>query len=148
MAEPNGAPQDVTATDPASLVRSFLAALERLDIDAAVAMVDDDIVYENKGLPKVRGRAQFSRTMSLLARDGNGFEVRMANLAVDGATVLTERVDVLVIGPVRAEFWVCGTFEVRDGRIVLWRDYFDFVNVTLAFVRGAVRALLERRSLM
>jgi len=48
-------------------------------------------------------------------------------------------------GPVRgvaAEFWVCGTFEVRDGKIVLWRDYFDWGTFLMAGVRGLGRALL------
>ena len=42
-------------------------------------------------------------------------------------------------------FWVCGTFEVRNGRIVLWRDYFDYANFVWAFVKGTFRALLGRR---
>jgi limonene-1,2-epoxide hydrolase len=28
-------------------------------------------------------------------------------------------------------------FEVRDGRITLWRDYFDFLDI----LKGTVRAL-------
>ena len=48
--------------------------------------------------------------------------------AVNGASVLTERTDVLVIGPVRMQFWVCGVFEVHNGRITLWRDYFDLAT--------------------
>jgi limonene-1,2-epoxide hydrolase len=28
-------------------------------------------------------------------------------------------------------------FEVRDGRITLWRDYFDFLDI----LKGSVRAL-------
>jgi len=43
---------------------------------------------------------------------------------------------------VAAEFWVCGTFEVRDGKIVLWRDYFDWGTFLMAGVRGLGRALL------
>jgi limonene-1,2-epoxide hydrolase len=30
---------------------------------------------------------------------------------------------------VRLEFWVCGTFEVKNGKITLWRDYFDTATV-------------------
>lgn len=134
-----------TATDdPATVVRSFLAALEALDAAAAVDMVADDILYHNKGLPAVRGKVQFERAMGLLARYCDGFEAHIENLAVDGDTVLTERVDVLRVGRVSAELWVCGTFEIRDGKIVLWRDYFDFVNATVGLVRGVVRAMLDR----
>ena len=38
---------------------------------------------------------------------------------------------------------MCGTFEVRDGRITLWRDRFDFFDVVRGFVVGGARALLE-----
>ena len=80
-----------------------------------------------------------------MARFGSGFEARIHNIASDGAIVLTERTDVLVLGRVEAAFWVCGTFEVRNGRIVLWRDYFDFANMLWAFAKGAVRAVVGRR---
>lgn len=137
----NGSPNPT----PESVVRDFLGALERLDIEAACALVSDDILYENKGLPAVRGRAQFDRAMASLARYMDGFEARTHNLAVDGDVVLTERTDVFHKAEFRAEFWVCGRFEVRDGQIVVWRDYFDFVNVTLACVKGLVGLALERR---
>ena len=80
-----------------------------------------------------------------MARFGSGFEARVHNIASNGPIVLTERTDVLVIGRVEASFWVCGTFEVHNGRIVLWRDYFDYANFVWAFVKGAFRALLGRR---
>ena len=39
--------------------------------------------------------------------------------------MLTERVDVFVLPNVTIELPVMGTFEVRDGKIAKWRDYFD-----------------------
>ena len=56
--------------------------------------------------------------------------------------MLTERVDVLRYRAVAVEFWVCGTFEVRDGRIALWRDYFDWTTFLVATARGLGRAAL------
>jgi limonene-1,2-epoxide hydrolase len=123
------------------VVRSFLQALERLDIDAALEMTDPGIEYQNVPLPPARGRAAFERQMRVFERRFTGFEARLHAIAANGGTVLTERTDVIEVGRLRADFWVCGTFEVRAGRIVLWRDYFDYVDVTVAFARGAVRAL-------
>jgi limonene-1,2-epoxide hydrolase len=127
------------------VVRDFLRALERLDIDAAVALLDDDVVYQNVPLPPARGRRAVEKQLRMMAKYGSGFEARIHSIAADGAVVLTERTDVIEVGRLRADFWVCGTFEVRDGRIVLWRDYFDYANLLWAFVRGAVRALLAGR---
>lgn len=131
---------------PETIVRAFLEALEHLDVDAACAMVADDIVYVNKGLPAVRGRAQFERAMGFLAKYCDDFEGRINHLAVEGDIVLTERVDLIGRGGFRPEFWVCGTFEVRDGKIVLWRDHFDFVNVTMACLRSLASMGLRRLS--
>lgn len=146
-------PQTDTATnggpntgrhDPATVVRDFLAALEELDIDRALALAAPEIVYHNKGLPPARGFAAFERQMRSLGRFATDFEARIHNIATEGPIVLTERTDVIAVGRFRAEFWVCGTFEVRGGRIVLWRDYFDFANVTLGMLRGLGRAALGR----
>jgi limonene-1,2-epoxide hydrolase len=47
------------------------------------------------------------------------------NIVADGDVVLTERVDVFVLPNGKVELPVMGTFEVRDGKIAAWRDYFD-----------------------
>ena len=81
-----------------------------------------------------------------MARRGIGFEVRFHHLAVDGQVVLTDRTDVLTYRRFRMEFWVCGTFEVREGRIVVWDDHFSMTNFVGASVRGLVRAALLGRA--
>jgi limonene-1,2-epoxide hydrolase len=135
---------DVSTTTEIEVVQEFLAALEDLDIDRAVALLDDSVVYQNVPLPPARGLRAVEKQLRWLARYGSAFEVRYDNVAANGGIVLTERTDIITVGRVSAAFWVCGTFEVRDGRITLWRDRFDFVDVTWAFLRGAVRALLGR----
>jgi limonene-1,2-epoxide hydrolase len=127
------------------VVRAFLAALERLDADAALDLLDPGIVYQNVPFPAARGERAVAKQLRGLAKYCSGFEARLHNVSADGPIVLTERTDVLEVGRLRADFWVWGHFEVRDGKIVVWRDYFDFANVTWAFLRGVVRALLPRR---
>lgn len=132
---------DPTATGTeVEVVRAFFAALERFDIDAVLDLSDPAIVYQNVPFPPARGRDEFGRQMRWLQRYATGFEARIHTIAADGATVLTERTDVIERGRFRAEFWVCGTHEVVDGRVVLWRDRFDFADLTAALVKGAVRA--------
>jgi limonene-1,2-epoxide hydrolase len=52
-------------------------------------------------------------------------EFRVLHLAAAGDVVLTERVDVFRMPSTTIELPVMGTFEVRDGKIAAWRDYFD-----------------------
>lgn len=127
--------------DNAHTVEVFLAALQDQDIDAAGAVLDEHLVYQNVGFPTIRGRA---RAMKLFrSMEGRaGFEVKIHRIAVNGSTVLTERTDALVFGRVRLQFWVCGVFEVTDGRITLWRDYFDMFDFTKALAREVLGAVV------
>jgi len=52
-------------------------------------------------------------------------EFRVLNLVADGNVVMTERVDVFTLPNKAVELPVMGIFEVRDGKIAKWRDYFD-----------------------
>jgi limonene-1,2-epoxide hydrolase len=131
-------------SDPTSTVTAFLAALERLDAAAALELAADDVVYQNVPLPPARGIAALEKQLRWLTRYSTGFEARVHHIAADGPIVLTERTDVLKVGSWEAEFWVCGTFEVRDGRIVLWRDYFDWTTFLAAGARGAGKVLASQ----
>jgi limonene-1,2-epoxide hydrolase len=123
--------------DNARTVESFLYALQDEDFDTADSVLADNIVWQNVGFPSIRGRDRIIR----LFRRGEGrlgFEVKIHRIAAEGDTVLTERTDALILGPLRLQFWVCGVFEVHAGRITLWRDYFDFFDF---FVKAPLRGL-------
>ncbi len=126
---------ELTAVENTRVVEVFLNALQEQDFHTADCALDDNLVYENVGLPTIRGR---HRAMKLFrSMEGRmGFEVKIHRIAADDATVLTERTDALILGPLRVQFWVCGVFEVRDGRITLWRDYFDFLDMVKGTLRG------------
>ncbi|MFV0494431.1 limonene-1,2-epoxide hydrolase family protein [Mycobacterium sp.] len=133
MTEPMRATAE--STDNIHIVESFLDALQNEDFEAVESALDDDLIYENVGFSRVRGGR---RTAKLLRKmQGRiGFEVKIHRIAADGAAVLTERTDVLILGRFRVQFWVCGVFELRDGQITLWRDYFDTLDMLKATVRG------------
>ena len=114
--------------DNVRAVETFLYALQDEDFDTADRLLADDIEWQNVGFPTIRGR---ERIIGLMRRgEGRmGFEVKIHRIAAEGNAVLTERTDALVFGPLRVQFWVCGTFEVHAGRITLWRDYFDMLGL-------------------
>ncbi|GAB11306.1 hypothetical protein GOARA_067_00480 [Gordonia araii NBRC 100433] len=128
----------MATTDPVELTTEFLRDLASGRIDGALAVVGDDILYENVGFPAVRGKQLFSRVMRALNGRLVHFDAEILTAAADGDKVLNERIDLLSLGPLRLRFWVCGHFEIRDGRIVVWRDYFDFFDCTKAMVRALV----------
>jgi limonene-1,2-epoxide hydrolase len=124
-----------SSVDNARIVEAFLNAFQDQDFDTADSLLADDLVYQNVGLPTIRGGARVRKL--LRGTQGRmGFEVKLHRNVADGATVLNERTDAMVIGPLRLQFWICGVFEVHDGRITLWRDYFDFYDFGKAILRG------------
>ncbi len=128
---------------PTAVVERFLALLVAGDVDGAVELLAVDVRYQNVGLPTVRGRERVRRLFRAAMRQpGAGFEAYVHTISADGSSVLTERTDVLKVRRLRVQLWVCGRFDVHDGQIVLWRDYFDFVNFTLALGRGLLSTIL------
>ena len=56
--------------------------------------------------------------------------------------VLTERIDAIDIGRFRLQFWINGRFEVHDGKVTVWRDYFDYYDTTRAALRAVAGAVV------
>jgi limonene-1,2-epoxide hydrolase len=129
-------------SDPTTVVETFLAALAANDFATAGALLADDVVYTNVGLPTIRGRRGVIKALSPLARFGDCFEVYLHSVTTNATSVATERTDVLKFGPVRLQFWVWGRFDVTGGQITLWRDAYDYLDMTRALVRGLLGALV------
>lgn len=132
------------ATSPSLITREFLEALQAEELDRAMALLDKDVVYTNVSLPTINGRDSVHRLFRrLLGPVGFRVYFHAVGAADDDPTViLTERTDALVFGPVFVQFWVYGRFEVRDGQITLWRDSFDWRDITMGLLRGLVGAAL------
>ena len=131
-AEPTPAPADV--------VVAFLHSLAAFDIDGALALVHDDLVYMNVSLPTIHGRDRLERLARPVLRPGRmGFEVHLNHVATEGDVVLTDRIDELNFRRFASRFWVYGRFVVRDGRIAVWRDSFDWLDVTIGNLPRAGR---------
>jgi limonene-1,2-epoxide hydrolase len=129
----------LTTTDaPADTVVEFLRALTAYDVDAALDLVSDDLVYANVSLPTIYGRDRLEHIFRPWLRpDRMGFNVHLNHVATKGDVVLTDRVDELNWGRFATRFWVYGRFVVGpDSKITLWRDSFDWLDVTIGNLRG------------
>jgi limonene-1,2-epoxide hydrolase len=150
MAEPAGKPGGIAADQPGVdsapvlVVERFMEFLRRGDLDEAVALLAVDVRYENVGLPTVNGRERVRRLFGRAYDDGAGFDVVIHTICADGASVLTERTDFLTFRKLHIKLWVCGRFDVRDGQIVLWRDYFDFLDFNMGLLRGLLGVHLPK----
>jgi limonene-1,2-epoxide hydrolase len=127
-------------TTPGDVVAAFIAAIESKDIDAALALVTDDVSYENVPMSPVVGRDNVRATLEQFLGIVAEVDWPVSRQIVSGNAVVNERLDRFRIGDGWLELPVAGFFEVTDdGRISLWRDYFDMSSYTgqLATLMGA-----------
>ena len=127
---------------PEETVNAFIKAITSGDRDGAGALVADDLVYENIGfaptalveaLPTVHGRDAMLDFLAAM-QDADWTIHRSQEL---GQVVVNERTDRFTFGATRIEIPVAGIFEVVDGRITLWRDYFDAAVMTQQLSGGS-----------
>ena len=114
-------------------MRRFCASWAEGDLDAIVGAFTDDAVYHNIPLDPVTGPEAIRTFIEGFIGGVDSVEFQIRNIVGSGDVVLTERVDVFVAPGKRIELPVMGTFELRDGRIAAWRDYFDLQAFMSAF---------------
>ena len=115
---------------PGEIVTSFIHAVEAKDLDAALGLVDGQIEYDNVPMGKVFGPDGVRTLLEPFLAGCSAVEWvvhhQVEQDAGDGTgTVMNERTDRFQMGDRWVELPVAGLFTVRDGRITLWRDYFD-----------------------
>jgi limonene-1,2-epoxide hydrolase len=110
---------------PIDIVRRFCDAWSAGDIPALIEYFTDDAVYHNIPVEPVSGRDAIRTTIEGFTAGVEKVEFQVLHIVADGNVVLTERVDVFTAGTKQIRLPVMGTFEVVDGRIAAWRDYFD-----------------------
>ncbi len=111
--------------DPTSIVRDFCDAWATGDLDALMTYFASDAVYHNIPVDPVVGTEAIRATIAGFTTGVESVEFRVLHLAASDDVVLTERVDVFKFPKGTIELPVSGTFEITDGKIVAWRDYFD-----------------------
>ena len=126
---------------PIQVVRRFCAAwADNLGAAELAAFFTDGAVYHNIPLAPVTGREAIANNIATFIRPGKAaapgvvpvesIDFRIINIAADGPVVMTERVDVFKLPHKSFELPVMGTFEISDGKISAWRDYFDMNQFT------------------
>ena len=93
---------------------------------AACALVTEDIEYDNVPIGKVHGpdgvRSVLSGGVTAAAEQ---IEWVVLNQVSEGDVVMNERVDRFLVDGTWVEIPIAAVFRVRDGKVSLWRDYFD-----------------------
>jgi limonene-1,2-epoxide hydrolase len=115
---------------PIEVVRRFCAAWsDNVGAAELAAFFTDNAVYHNIPLAPVVGREAIANNIASFIRPGapgiEAIQFRVINIAANGPVVMTERVDVFKLPNKTFELPVMGIFELSNGKISGWRDYFD-----------------------
>jgi limonene-1,2-epoxide hydrolase len=111
--------------NPLATVNAFMQHIESKDIDSAVALLADNVSYENMPIDPISGRDAVRQVLEGFLQPAVHVEWRVLREWEVGGTVINERLDRFQIGDGWLELPVAGFFQVEDGLITLWRDYFD-----------------------
>jgi limonene-1,2-epoxide hydrolase len=123
----------VTVAEPVAVVEQLLGSMTSHEgtIEAITTLTTEDLVWSNSGMPDAVGREAVLAMIDAMhtGMGASGLKIETLNIAANGTKVLTERVDsFLKDGEVFVTVDVMGIFEVRDGRVSAWRDYFDLAG--------------------
>lgn len=117
------------ANTPDELVRTFIAALVARNLDAAASMVTDDFEYDNVPMGKTFGPDGLRNTLGGFFGMCTAIDWQILRQTSSGdmahGIVLNERDDRVEIHGRWATLPVAGVFEIVNGKLTLWRDYFD-----------------------
>jgi limonene-1,2-epoxide hydrolase len=119
-------------SDNETVVRTFIAAWSRLDADELVTYFTDDGTYHNMMAKPVSGRDNLRRFIAGFLKGWTATQWDILNLVARGNVVFAERVDRTRIGDRKVDLPCVGVFEMQDGKIKAWRDYFDLATYTKA----------------
>ena len=120
---------------PTEVVEQFCAAFAAGDVTTISSLLADEVVYHNVGMEPANGKeASLAMIQGFLdMAETMTFDVH--RIAANGDSVLTERTDTFTINGAKAPIAVMGAFDLRDGLIVAWRDYFD-MGLTTKLMSG------------
>lgn len=121
---------------PAETVAAFLDLMMKKDYDKGLAYVTGDVEYDNVPIGKVQGPAGIRAVLEPFFGPTVSNEYKVLRALTDGGTVILERLDRHLLDNGWVELPVTGVFEVRDGKIALWRDYFDAATIMSKWPAG------------
>ena len=111
--------------DVVALIRQFLEVCVRADPDEFASYFTADAIWSNSPWPPVIGRDAIRETLRRGAKQMTALPWDVRYIVAAGDVVMTERVDNFLVNGRRVKVPCMGVFELRDGKIAAWRDYWD-----------------------
>ena len=119
----------MSTMSPLETVKAFMKLMEPLDYDNALTLIADNCEYTNMPMGSVTGPAGVRAVLEPFFAPTLENEFRVLREAAVGNTVFLERLDRHRLATGWVELPVTGVYEVENGKITVWRDYFDLATI-------------------
>ena len=120
----------MTSADNVAVVTDFIAAWSRLDADELASYFTEDGCYHNIPVGPVVGRENVRDMIAAFTADWTATQWDLLTIIGSGDLVVAERLDRTQAGEKAVDLPCTGVFELEDGKIKVWRDYFDLATFT------------------
>ena len=114
--------------DNEQIIREFIAAWSNLDAEELTSYFTEDGVYHNMPTDPVAGHDNLRGFIAAFLSSWDKTDWELLNLFSSGDVVMAERMDRTVVAGKPVDLPCCGVFEMRGGKIAVWRDYFDMAT--------------------
>jgi limonene-1,2-epoxide hydrolase len=81
----------------------------------------------------VQGKEQLKQFIGSFISNWTKTNWDTLNIIGKGDVVIAERLDRTEVGDIKVDLPCCGVFEMEEGKIKVWRDYFDMGTYTKPF---------------
>jgi len=116
----------------ADTIRTFIEAWSRQDVNELVDYFAVDGTYHNMPLEPVTGHAALRASIGGFITSWKNVDWELTHIAEAGDVVMAERIDRMTVSGKPIALPCVGVFEMQDGKIACWRDYFDMASFTKA----------------
>ncbi len=116
--------------DNEKTIREFVAAWSRLDTEELVGYFAEDGIYHNMPAEPVAGHDALKQFIGGFIKPWTKTQWDILNITASGDMVFVERLDRTELGDIKVDLPCCGVFELEEGKIKVWRDYFDMATYT------------------
>ncbi len=113
------------ATDNITIIREFIEAWSTLDADRLAEYFTEDGIYHNMPTQPVSGKENVRTFIQNFLATWTETQWDVLNILGEGNLVIAERLDRTKTSLGDVDLPCTGVFEMEDGRIKVWRDYFD-----------------------
>ena len=127
---------NTSMSDQTATVIELIEAFNAIDLDRVLACFAENADYHNMPMEKVTGVAAIRQVLEGFLGGASAIQWDLLNIAEADGVVLTERVDKFEINGNWIALPVMGTFELADGKITAWRDYFDLNDFQTQFANA------------